>query len=81
MGNTRETETHLRKLALEDVDLVEKENDGRPEEPSRVDDGIKQGERLGHSSLQGGLCQLSLFDEETGAAPDGTRGKAAGRTR
>lgn len=60
MGNTKETRTHLWKLALEDIDLVEKENDGRPEEPSRVSDGLKQDERLLHSILRWDLCQLSL---------------------
>lgn len=42
MGNARKTGTHLWKLALEDIDLVEKEDDGRPEEPSRVGDGLNR---------------------------------------
>ncbi len=39
-------------LALEDVDLVQEQDDRCPEEPSRVDDRLKQDERLRHPFLR-----------------------------
>lgn len=42
---------HLWQLSLEQVDLVEEEDDGRPKEPARVDDRLEQDERLVHSVL------------------------------
>ena len=46
---------HLWQLGFEHVDLVQEQDDGRPEEPSRVDDRFEQDERLRHAFLRRAL--------------------------
>jgi hypothetical protein len=43
--------THLRKFALEDVDLVEEKDDRRAREPPRVDNALEKDERFCHPIL------------------------------
>jgi hypothetical protein len=43
---------YLRQLRFEDVNLVEEEDDRGPEEPPRVNNGIKENQRLFHSVLE-----------------------------
>lgn len=43
--------THPTQLAPEDVDLIQEQNNGRPEKPPRIDYRIEEDERFGHPIL------------------------------
>jgi hypothetical protein len=65
------------KLGFEDVDLVEEEDDGRPQEPARVDDGFEEDEGLLHPVLEtenGGRKEEEVDERDTAKEAHGIGG-------
>lgn len=60
--------------ATDQVNLIQKEDDGRSHEPPRVDDALKQDQRLGHSVLAAHLQQDLVIFAERHTKDDGGDG-------